>query len=251
MVDPKRGEHEDGPRESSSGQVNHRDLKLPSEQKKTKEKRKRKKKIQSNRECRKAYISARVPLIPPYQWRTHKERQASQEETDRVRHKHSGALPNKHHLPSRSPYPNAIAVVASRVRQRPTPSNLSKDQWQKAPHILLLGVCPMMRLYGRFPQQLQHRHLLGRKQQAENGKDEARIPKGRGEPVGVLNGAPGEGTDGGGGENGALGTVCQLMTWIESQRRNGIGCGGHSGRLTPMEMNCNSASLWVRQRSRW
>ena len=56
-----------------------------------------------------------------------------------------------------------------------------------------------MRLRGRFPQQLQYRDLLGREQEAEDGKDEARIPECGGEPVCVLNGAPGEGTDGGGG----------------------------------------------------
>ena len=68
-----------------------------------------------------------------------------------------------------------------------------------------------MRLRGRFPQQLQYRDLLGREQEATDGKDEARIPECGGEPVGVLDGAPGEGTDGRGGQDGALGTVCQFV----------------------------------------
>ena len=57
---------------------------------------------------------------------------------------------------------------------------------------------------GQVAQKLQHGDLLRREQEAEDGEDEARVPERVGEPVGVGDGAPGEGTDGGGGEDGAL-----------------------------------------------
>ena len=75
----------------------------------------------------------------------------------------------------------------------------------------------MRRRRWQLTQKLEDGDLLRGEQEGEDGEDEAGIPKGVGEPVGVGDGGPGEGTDGGGGEDGALKEVERLFDYVNGQ----------------------------------
>ena len=188
MINPKRRKDEGRASESHRRQVNHSYLDGCQQA--------------STDQGRESHIRSRVPFVPFNKRRTHKKRQPSQEQADRVGQEHDRALPYKDHLPPWFPFPDPIAA-AHGVRARSTRSHLRKYQGQEPTHARHLPLRPA-ELRRRFLQQLQHRGPLRREQYAEDREQEARVPERGGEPVCVDDGAPGEGADGGGGYDGAL-----------------------------------------------